>query len=62
MLSIDLLFSMPGGNEWIFIIALLPILIICPVLAIFYFLQAKGLKKENKILLDKLLEKNKQPV
>ena len=62
MLSTDLLFSMPGGGEWIFIILLLIFLIICPVLAIVYFLQTKSLKKENKVLLDKLLEKNKQPV
>jgi hypothetical protein len=61
MFSTDFLLSLPGGAEWLFIIFLLVFLIICPVLAIVYFLQAKSLKKENKVLLDKLLEKNKQP-
>ncbi len=62
MFRTDFLLSMPGGAEWIFIFILLLLLIIFPVLALVYFLQAKSLKKENKLLVQRLLEKNKQPV
>lgn len=53
------LFSMPGGSEWILLIPIVLILIVCPVLAIIYYREAKRLRKENKELLGKLLEKNR---
>ena len=50
-----LLFGMPGGAEWIFIIlALFPTLII-PILAIILYIKNRELKKQIKILTD---EKN----
>ena len=50
-----LLFGMPGGSEWIFIIvALLPSLII-PILAIVLYMKNRELKKQVTILTD---EKN----
>jgi uncharacterized membrane protein HdeD (DUF308 family) len=52
------LLSMPGGSEWIIILLLGLLLIISPILAIVYYSRAKNLKKENKELLEKLLNKN----
>jgi len=57
MSSINFLLSMPGGSEWILIILFLVFLIICPVLAIVYYLQAKRLRQENKELLTRLLDR-----
>ncbi|MBI1221396.1 MAG: hypothetical protein GC180_02235 [Bacteroidetes bacterium] len=59
------LVSMPGGAEWVIVLFILIILLIMPLLAILFFVKMNGLrkeldaaKKENKELLEKLLEKN----
>jgi len=54
-----LLLSMPGGIEWIFIILVGILLIILPLLAISYYIQAKRLSKENKELRERVMEKNR---
>jgi flagellar basal body-associated protein FliL len=59
MFNTNFLLSLPGGAEWIMIIIILLVLIACPVLAIVFYLQASRLRKENKELLAKLLERNK---
>ncbi len=53
------LFSLPGGGEWIMIIFFLLFFIAAPVLAIIYYLEAKRLRRENKELIEKIIEKNK---
>ena len=53
------LLSMPGGSEWIFIILLGLLLIICPILAIVYYSEAKRLRRENKELLMRLIDKDR---
>ena len=57
MFNANFLLSMPGGAEWIFIIFLLLVLIICPVLAIVFYLQTRRLRQENKELSARLLNK-----
>ncbi len=59
-----LLFSMPGGSEWILIIIILFFLLIMPILAIYYYSKSKRLMKElenltqeKNTMLAKLLEK-----
>ena len=59
MFNINFLLSLPGGAERIIIILFLAFLIACPVLAIVFYLQLKRLKQENKVLMAKLLDKNK---
>jgi flagellar basal body-associated protein FliL len=59
MFNTNFLLSLPGGAEWIMIIIILLVLIACPVLAIVFYLQASRLRKENKELLAKLLDRNK---
>jgi uncharacterized membrane protein len=49
------LFSLPGGGEWLVILFGLLFLIISPVLAIVYYLEAKRLRKENKELMERLM-------
>jgi len=51
------LFSLPGGGEWLLIIFALLFFIAAPVLAIIYYLEAKRLRRENKDLLEKLLNR-----
>jgi len=58
-MSTIFLFSLPGGGEWIIILFFLMFVIATPVLAIIYYLEAKRLRKENKELVEKLIEKNK---
>jgi heme/copper-type cytochrome/quinol oxidase subunit 2 len=53
------LFSLPGGGEWLMILFTLIFVIVAPVLAIIYYSEAKRLRRENKELLEKLIEKNK---
>ena len=57
MFNANFLLSMPGGAEWIFIIFLLLVLIICPILAIVFYLQTRRLRQENKELSARLLTK-----
>ena len=57
MFNANFLLSIPGGAEWIFIIFLLLVLIICPVLAIVFYLQTRRLRQENKELSARLLNK-----
>jgi len=59
-MATNFLFSLPGGGEWLVIIFGLLFIVIAPVLAIIYYSEAKRLRKENKELLERLLEKNKQ--
>lgn len=58
MLKAEFLLSLPGGGEWIMIVVVLFALIACPVLAIVFYLQAYRLRKENRELLARLLDKN----
>jgi hypothetical protein len=58
-MAISFLFSLPGGGEWLIIIFGLFFVIIAPILAIIYYSEAKRLRKENKELLEKLLERKK---
>ena len=51
------LFSMPGGGELIFLLVVVIPLLVSPVLAIVYYSQAKRLRRENKELLEKLLDR-----
>lgn len=51
------LFSMPGGGELILLIFLLFFFFIAPILAIVYYLEAKRLRRENKELLFRLMER-----
>jgi hypothetical protein len=53
------LFSLPGGGEWLMVIFGLLFIIVAPVLAIIYYSEAKRLRKENKELVEKLLERKK---
>ena len=57
MINNTLLFSMPGGGELIFILIVILVLLVSPVLAIVYYSQAKRLGRENKELMEKLLDK-----
>ena len=59
MFNTNFLLSMPGGSEWILIIIILFALITCPVLAIVFYSQASRLRKENKELMARLLDRNK---
>jgi preprotein translocase subunit YajC len=56
-MSIIFLLSLPGGGEWIMIFLFFIFVIVSPVLAIMYYMETKKLRKENKELLDKLLER-----
>jgi len=58
-MATSFLFSLPGGGEWFIIIFGLFFMIVAPVLAIIYYSEAKRLRKENKELLERLLERNK---
>lgn len=60
MFNTIFLLSLPGGSEWILIIVVLLFLIICPVLAIVFYSQARNLRKENKELMMRLIDRNKQ--
>ncbi|MEI7734896.1 MAG: hypothetical protein WCI49_05490 [Ferruginibacter sp.] len=51
------LLSLPGGGEWMVLIVFFIFIIVSPVLAIMYFMEAKKLRIENKELLNKLLER-----
>ncbi len=51
------LLSLPGGGEWIMILLFLTFFIVSPILAIMYYMEAKKLRRENKELLNKLLER-----
>ena len=51
------LLSPPGGGEWLIILFTLVFVIVAPVLAIIYYLEAKRLRRENKELVEKLLER-----
>jgi preprotein translocase subunit YajC len=51
------LLSLPGGGEWMVLIVFFLFIIVSPVLAIMYYMEAKKLRKENKELLNKLLER-----
>jgi uncharacterized membrane protein len=53
------LFSLPGGGEWLIMIFGLFFMIVAPILAIIYYLEAKRLRKENKELVEKLLERKR---
>jgi hypothetical protein len=48
---------MPGGGEWIVILFVMLFVLVSPVLAIVYYNEAKRLRRENKNLLDKLMER-----
>ena len=51
------LLSLPGGGEWMVLIVFFIFIVVSPVLAIMYFMEAKKLRIENKELLNKLLER-----
>jgi hypothetical protein len=51
------LFSLPGGGEWIMILFFLIFFIAAPVLAIIYYMKAKRLRKENKELVQRLIDR-----
>jgi preprotein translocase subunit YajC len=51
------LLSLPGGGEWMVLILFFIFIIVSPVLAIIYYMEVKKLRKENKELLNKLLER-----
>lgn len=57
MTSNIFLFSMPGGGELIVLFLVVIPLIVSPILAIVYYSQAKRLRRENKELLEKLLDR-----
>lgn len=55
---------MPGGSEWILIFLMIPVLLLIPIMAIYYYSKSKRLMKElqrvteeKDMLLAKLLEK-----
>ncbi|WP_462254124.1 hypothetical protein [Ferruginibacter sp.] len=52
-----LLFSMPGGGELIVLLFLGIFVIVSPILTIVYYSQAKRLRRENKELVEKLLDR-----
>jgi len=54
MNTVSLLLSMPGGSEWLLILIFFAFVIVCPVLAIVYYMEAKRLRQENKMLREKL--------
>ena len=56
-MSTFFLFTMPGGGEWILIILFLVFLIAAPVVAIVYLMKARQLRKENKALQQKIMER-----
>ncbi len=54
-INMILLFSMPGGSEWILVLLFLVLILIMPILAIVFYVRNKELNRQNKILTD---EKN----
>lgn len=56
-MSTFFLFSLPGGGEWLIIVFALFFLLIAPVLAVVFYMEAKRLRRENKVLLEKLMER-----
>jgi len=56
-MSTAFLFSLPGGGEWLLILFIIVFAIVSPVLAILYYLEAKRLRRENKDLVERLMER-----
>ena len=56
-----LLLSMPGGSEWLILMIAIVFVIICPVLAIVYYMQAQGLKRENALLSKQIQQLQNRP-
>ncbi|MBA2249460.1 MAG: hypothetical protein H0W12_04635 [Chitinophagaceae bacterium] len=52
------LLSMPSGAEWMLVIIVGIFLTIFPLLAIVFYSETKKLRKENRELLEKILNKN----
>jgi len=51
------LLSFPSIGEWMILFLFFIFVIVAPVLALLYFFETKKLRKENKALLEKLLER-----
>lgn len=56
-MNTNFLLSLPGGAEWLVLLVFILFVIVSPVLAIIYYLEAKKLRKENRELLNKILER-----